>query len=71
MEPMLGLGTEPRVEFRQTPGLAMPLGLVSPEGLIIPLVLARLGLTGSALLVAGNVVLLLGFGGSSLLTPVT
>jgi len=71
MEPMLGLGTEPRVEFRPAPGLAMPLGLVSPEGLIRPLGLAMLGLRGSALLIAGKVALLLGFGGSSLLTPVT
>ena len=71
MEPMLGLGTEPRVEFRPAPGLARPLGLVRPDGLIRPLGLARLSLAGSALLIAGKVVLLLGFGGSSLLTPVT
>ena len=71
MEPMLGLGLEPRVEFRPAPGLARPLGLVKPKGLIRPSGLARLGLAGSALLIAGKFRLLLGFGGSSLFRPVT
>jgi len=71
MEPMLGPGLEPRVEFSPAPSLAEPLGLVKPNGFIRPLGLARLGLAGCALLIAGKFWLLLGFGGSSLFRPVT
>ena len=59
------------VELRPALGLAIPLGLDRPEGLDRELGLVRLGLAGSALLPAGKVVLLLGLGGFSLLTPGT
>jgi len=68
---MFGLGRDPMVELRPALGLTMPLGLDRPEGLDRELGLLMLGLTGSALLPAGKVALVLGLGGFSLLTPGT
>ena len=70
MDPKLGLGRDPRVEFKLEPGLTSPLGLVMLEGLLRELGLTILGFKGSGLaLTGGKVTLGLGLGGFSLVTP--